>query len=430
MPNQFYIEPASPQGLMNGVSAGLKAYGDNQEKQKAEQAQSAKEAEMRDLVQGVQKGDRNSAIKLAAFDPKISSELRSVVGAYDEAEKSSVNNWIAGYMSAEDKDAYLQEDSPLDIDDTVRNMPPEQRDIAARMFASATMDEQMYGAVFGGGEGSQKATAAIQNFTFLDELEDGPRKDAFARIINAEDSIKIKGIEYKKNPLTNKYEAALDATSDVVNNQERALADIEADKKSRIDFATNKTKWKTGKPKYQSKIRSAKNDQKVMTATADEIRKTLDAYSGKYGSLLKGISGSDANKLKGLYQTMLANSAFSTLISLKQAGGTLGAISSSELDLLKAKQGELNQSGQIPEQLRVLDQILSANDRSIKNIEEEFGATESMYSGSFDNMSRPPEKTKEKAVKYSGQNLDAYNWAQSNPDDPRAAAILKKLEAQ
>ena len=29
--------------------------------------------------------------------------------------------------------------------------------------------------------------------------------------------------------------------------------------------------------------------------------------------------------------------------------------------------------------------------------------------------------------KYSGVDLDAYNWAKENANDPRAAAILEKL---
>jgi hypothetical protein len=238
-----------------------------------------------------------------------------------------------------------------------------------------------------GSQAKAKDTARMQEWKMLEGMKEGPKKDAFARMVGAEESIKVNGVEYKKNPLTMKYEPLLDARSDVVSDQQQALADQEADKQSRLDFGKSKTKWQTGKPTYNSKIRSARNDQKVMTDTADEIRATLDNYSAKYGTALSGISGTDANKLKGLYTTMLANSAFSTLIALKAAGGTLGAISGSELDLLKAKQGELNQAGQVDEQLRVLEQILEANERSIQNIETEFAETESMFSGSYDDFS-------------------------------------------
>ena len=243
-----------------------------------------------------------------------------------------------------------------------------------------------------GADKALKPTARMQEFSMLDEMPDGPRKDAFSRMVGAEDAIDIKGVKYKKNPLTMKYEPIIDVGSEMVSDQQQALADQEADKQSRLDFGKSKTKWATGRPKYQSRIRSARDDQNVMNATADEIRATLSNYSAKYGAALSGISGTDANKLKGLYTTMLANSAFSTLIALKAAGGTLGAISSSELDLLKAKQGELNQAGQVDEQLRVLEQILAANESSIQNIESEFTETESMYSGSYDDFISEPEE--------------------------------------
>lgn len=361
-----------------------------------QEAEKQRGAAMKEFVGHLQGNDAGSVARMASEHPDLRGEFIEAINFQDaltsrpriEVAKDVLAGRIPPRQAYEQRvleiesqggDArYLRQALTEDSDEDLMVMA--EKDLA---MLNPKGYESYRRAISGGG---LKPTAKIQEFEMLDKMEPGPRKDAFASMIGAEDTIKIKGIEYRKNPLTNRYEAALDAASETVSTQERALADMEADKSSRLDYSKNKTKWATGRPKYEGRIRSAKNDRKVMDSTAEEIRNTLSNYSAKYGSALRGISGTDAQKLKGLYQTMLANSAFSTLISLKQAGGTLGAISGSELDLLKAKQGELNQSGQVEEQLRVLDQIMEANERAIQNIESEYTATNDLYSGSYDDM--------------------------------------------
>jgi len=46
------------------------------------------------------------------------------------------------------------------------------------------------------------------------------------------------------------------------------------------------------------------------------------------------------------------------------------------------------------------------------------------------NPIKPVKQDKEGAPQFTGQNLEAYNWAKSNPNDPRAAQILQRLGVQ
>jgi hypothetical protein len=80
---------------------------------------------------------------------------------------------------------------------------------------------------------------------------------------------------------------------------------------------------------------------------------------------------------------MKANSAFGTLIDLKNSGGTLGAISEAELQLLSAKLGALDQKGDIAEQIRVLDQILEQNQGSLDRTEAAFARDKDRFSRGF-----------------------------------------------
>ena len=164
----------------------------------------------------------------------------------------------------------------------------------------------------------------------------------------------------------------LKSKSKKVGESDPEVTQLEVDKQAALDFQKSKSKFNDSISKTVSKIGSAKATHSIMTDTADEIKSFISGLSAVFGSSLKSIPGTEAKKLKGLLDTMKANSAFGTLIDLKESGGTLGAISSAELELLAAKLGSLDQSGEIPEMLRVLDQILTQNQGSIDRIETAF----------------------------------------------------------
>ena len=76
-------------------------------------------------------------------------------------------------------------------------------------------------------------------------------------------------------------------------------------------------------------------------------------WAAGMGSFLQSIPGTEAKSLSGLLQTIKANVGFDRLQQMRDAsktGGALGAINKSEMDLLQAVMGSLDQS-QSPEDL-------------------------------------------------------------------------------
>ena len=161
------------------------------------------------------------------------------------------------------------------------------------------------------------------------------------------------------------------------------VSDLAAEKQAKLEFQRSKSKFNDTISSTVSAIGSAKATNEVMTDTANEIKSFISGLNAVYGASLSSIPGSEAKRLKGLITTMKANSAFGTLIDLKASGGTLGAISASELELLAAKLGNLDQSGDIAEMERVLDQILEQNSSSIVRMETAFASEKDRFSRGF-----------------------------------------------
>lgn len=162
------------------------------------------------------------------------------------------------------------------------------------------------------------------------------------------------------------------------------VTDLEVDKQRKLDFQKQKSKFEDSMSKTVSKIGSAKAKASLMVDTVNQIKSFISGLSAVYGSSLKSVPGSEAKKLAGLFSTMKANSAFGTLLDLKEGGGTLGAISTAELTLLSDTMGSLQQSNDIPEILRVLDQIIDMNQGAIDRLETAFASDKKRFSDNPD----------------------------------------------
>tara|TARA_R110002126_G_scaffold1757_2_gene10553 strand:- start:824 stop:2029 length:1206 start_codon:yes stop_codon:yes gene_type:complete len=170
------------------------------------------------------------------------------------------------------------------------------------------------------------------------------------------------------------------------------VARLEADKQARFAFTKSKSAFQDSISQTVSSIGSAKATNEIMKDTVTEIKSFISGMNAGFGASLKRIGPTNARKLKGLLDTMKANSAFGTLIDLKNSGGTLGAISATELELLAAKLGSLDQHGMIPEQIRVLDQILAQNQGSIDRMETSFSSEKDRFSRGFGEQAQAPQQ--------------------------------------
>ncbi len=72
----------------------------------------------------VKSGDYSATLELATVSPELSGAIEKAKAGMTEGQDRATADWIAGYQSAPDKDAYLAQDNQsIDIDDQFRQMP-------------------------------------------------------------------------------------------------------------------------------------------------------------------------------------------------------------------------------------------------------------------------------------------------------------------
>lgn len=124
----------------------------------------------------------------------------------------------------------------------------------------------------------------------------------------------------------------------------------------------------------------ALNQADQSTAAMDElvrtsIRPLVNGWTtGTFGSFLAAVPGSDAANLEANLDTLKAVAGFSELTALKARGGTLGAVSEMELQMLTSLWGALRQS-QSPEAFNAnLTRYMERVGQSWQNIANEYEA--------------------------------------------------------
>ena len=123
-------------------------------------------ARTQELMPLVKSGDYDATIELSTINPQISEAVTKAKASMKEGQEAEIANWLAGYHTAPDKEAYIAQDNPnVDIDDNFRGMDSEQRDSLTRIVGAQVMPKEMFNATFGG---EQKAPS-YSNVQFDEE---------------------------------------------------------------------------------------------------------------------------------------------------------------------------------------------------------------------------------------------------------------------
>ena len=383
--------------LGQAVGGAIDKYKQNQRQAQADQDNE----KLRASMLGAAKGDPDAIESLYALKPQFaqmfenrqSQKMQQMGAAKAELSKQAETNWGMRYKAAktpEEKEVLEQEalaNDLIDFDESDLGFDSTQANTIVSAMLFDHMGKDAYREFYGSsGGGASIGTASPKDFT-VESLSQYQQTGDIADLKRfSPKTLKVAGVEHQLNPETQRWESVIDATDKNLTTQAKAIADLEADKKSRTDFAKSKTKWKVGSLKFRSKISSAKDSHTILQATANQIKSHINGLTTKYGASLANIPGSEARTLARQLNTLKAHSAFSTLTDLKESGGTLGAISEAELVLLESKLGALDQGGDPAELVRVIDQIVNSNTSSIGRLEDEFRNTNAMYSGSFDDL--------------------------------------------
>jgi hypothetical protein len=146
--------------------------------------------------------------------------------------------------------------------------------------------------------------------------------------------------------------------------------------------------------------------------------------AGLGGSVMGRVSGTAAVDLQKKIDTIKANIGFDELQNMRDSsptGGALGQVAVQELNFLQATLGSLDRE-QSPAELRKrLEQI----DGVLKRYQESRREAFKKDYGRYPTPAEQPEAAPPTGV--SGVDKQALDWANSNPNDPRSAAIKQRL---
>jgi len=397
--NPYYIDPTAGRdpNALPGLSRSLTGLGQILQQKRDQTAAQQKQVQQQEEAQSVlNSGDPKQISAFMVKNPEMAAATEKAFGITNDQTKQLTQELSAQLLSAEDPeqaanliDQYLPQvsnagGSPLHLANAAIGLRSGDQSLnqvkSVAMMLNPDLAKQMQAGKTGGGVG----TVSPKDFT-VESLAEYEASGEIGDLVRYTPKVQdIAGIPHQLDQGTGKWEPLVDMNDPRISEQAKRLAELEADKQSRLDFGKDKSKFMKDESKTIAKIDSARGHHKIMVDTANRIKSLMSGWNTKYGSSLSFLKGSEARELKNLINTMKANSAFSTLVGIKQSGGTLGAISAPELVLLEAKLGAIDQGGEIPEQVRVIDQILTANQTSINRLDNAYNMDKQRYSGDYD----------------------------------------------
>ena len=427
MPNPFYVDPTQgyDPNALSGLGQALRV--NRQEREQAESKRVEQEQSQQKQVElslAMESGDPAKISAAAVKYPEVSKALYEGLGISQDEQQKGMTLFSRQLMSAEAGDiAGMYEQRIADIElkggdasqskeglaDWLQHqdLDKEHKDASILFSLSDPEGYKQYAseqedAEKGGGIG----TVSPKDFT-VESLTAYSDSGDIGDLVRFSPQVKdIAGIPHQYNQGSLKWEPLVDMRSPEIAEQTVAQAEMEADKQSRLDFSKDRNTFMSGESKLISKISSARSKQDLMSG-----------WNTKYGSSLSSLLGTEARELKGLINTLKANSAFTTLADLKESGGTLGAISAPELTLLEAAMGTIDQGGDIPEQVRVIDQILKANESAIARLDNAYAMDKKRYSGNYDDAQVEVNQEQSQAKQGGEIQIDAQgNRAMVYPD--------------
>lgn len=397
MPNPFQVQPANPNQGLGFALAGLQRGQERdvlaQEKADQQQKLEAQAGVYSEYMQALESGDFDAQRRIEQGNPMLMKQIGEIRTSQETRTKgldeSIANDVLLGGLSGQDIVAKYGSNLPDDMAQWFSTSTPEQIRKGAIQKASPESYKRHRDALEDmQPEGSNLGTVSPKDFTVESMAAYEKSGDINDLVRYRPKTAKIGNIEHQYNAESQKWEPLVDYSDAGLSEQEAAAAENEAARQAILTFGKDKSKFESGRTKYLTNISASEQKQTVVRNTADKIKDLMGGWANKYGAFLSNIPASDARTLKGLIDTMKANSAFSTLIDLKSSGGTLGAISEAELNLLERAWGALDQGGDIVEFERVLEQLVGQNAGSLSRLRNAFSMDKDRYSGSYEDSQR------------------------------------------
>jgi hypothetical protein len=189
--------------------------------------------------------------------------------------------------------------------------------------------------------------------------------------------------------------------------------------------------------KREALFPKAKQAVQSVSSTMDTLAQDLETLASHPG--LSGITGTVFGRTpsalpsslgaNALLEKIMARGGLSELTDLKASGATLGQVSNAEGERLKAAFGELNTSQSTADMKTALIRAANRAKEVKLRAEEAYNDTYEYRDRMSPDRTAPPGKPGTPPA-LSPQDAQALEWANSNPNDPRAAAIRQRLKVQ
>jgi hypothetical protein len=145
----------------------------------------------------------------------------------------------------------------------------------------------------------------------------------------------------------------------------------------------------------------------------------LAEITGIAAGRLPGITA-NGRRAQALYDKIVAKGGFQALQDMRdmsKTGGALGNVSNQENTQLKASFAAIDRRQDAKDVKAALDQVIGDIEGSKTRLKEAYDMT-------YSYKAEQPKKS------LSGEDQQALNWANSNPNDPRSAQIKNRLGAK
>lgn len=152
----------------------------------------------------------------------------------------------------------------------------------------------------------------------------------------------------------------------------------------------------------------------------------LSEITGFAAGRLPGLT-SAGRAAQALYDKVVAKGGFQALQDMRDAsktGGALGNVSNQEGKQLTASFAAIDRKQDAPDVQAAINQAIGDIEGAKVRMKEAYDSTYAYKAGA------PAQATNAPPPKLSPQDKEALTWANSNPNDPRAAAIKQRLGVQ